>query len=72
MSVRLYVVKDQKTEVDYFVCAKNRNAAMNYIAKVAVLTLKCEPATPIQVLHCDAKAVWGETDDLVAIGIVRE
>ena len=51
MSVRLYVVTDAKTEVDYLVAAKNRMAASNYIAHTVLMHLSAKPATSGEVFR---------------------
>ena len=71
MSARLYVVTDAKTAVDYLVCAKTSNGAMNHIAKNVLMSLSAKPASAMGVLLCskNGHAVLGEADDLAAIGI---
>ena len=71
MSVRLYVVSDEKTAVDYLVCAKNKSGAVNYVAKSVLMQLSAKTATPIEVLLSKngGEAVWGESADLAAIGL---
>ena len=71
MSVRLYVVTDAKTAVDYLVVAKNRMAASNYIAHTVLMHLSAKPATSVEVFRslAEGKPARGKADDLAAIGI---
>ena len=71
MSVRLYVVSDAKTAVDYLVCAKTSSGAMNYIAKSILMELSAKPASAMAVLLCtkNGHEVLGSAADLAAIGI---
>ena len=70
MAARLYVVKDEKTAVNYLVCAKNKSGAVNYVAKSVLMSLDGHPATALDVLllKADGKSVIGEASDLAAIG----
>ena len=70
MTVRLYVVSDAKTAVDYLVCAKTSSGAMNYIAKNVLMGLSAKSASAMGVLLCSKNGheVLGEKDDLAAIG----
>ena len=71
MSVRLYVVSDAKTAVDYLVCAETSSGAMRYIAKSVLMDLTAKPASAMAVLLCSKNGheVLGEAADLAAIGI---
>ena len=71
MSVRLYVVSDAKTAVDYLVCSKTSSGAMRYIAKSVLMGLTAKPASAMAVLLCSKNGheVLGEAHDLAAIGI---
>ena len=67
MSVQLYVVMGDNQLWDYLVCAKNGEAAVNYVIKSGLMKLSAKPATPMQVtmLKDNKQAVLlGEAADL--------
>ena len=74
MAVRLYVVTDEKTDLDYLVAAKTRQSAMRYVAKSVLRQLSAVPATALDVLLSkkNSLGVLGEDDDLAAIGMGGE
>ena len=66
MTVRLYVVMGENTLWDYLVCAKNDEAAVDYVLKNVAIKRIAKLATPMQVAmyQDNNKAVIGESADL--------
>ena len=66
MSVNLYVVMGNNQLWDYLVCAKNGEAAVNYVIKSGLLKLSAKPATPMEVemFQDNGHEVLGEAADL--------
>ena len=67
MTVRLYLVMGEETLLDYLVCAKSAEDAVNYVVKNVKPKFMAKPATPMQVAMFkdnNHQAVLGEEADL--------
>ena len=67
MAVRLYLVMGDETLLDYLVCAKTADDAVNYVVKNVKMKFMAKPATPMQVAMFkdnNHQAILGEAADL--------